>query len=100
MKLKSVTVTIDGNDYQLIGDDEALIRRSAEEANSQISRIKSKYKDELPPMTVTMLAMLNLAETLEQERENFRKEKQLLNDEIVKMSEHLSEFLKESKLNE
>ncbi len=95
--MKSVTVTIDGNDYQLIGEDEALIKRAAAEADSQISKIKSKYKDELPPTTIIVLALLNLAETLERERERFRLDKQLLDEEIVKMGKHLDDFLKESR---
>lgn len=92
--MKSITINIDGLDFHLKGNDDQLIQRAAEEVNSQIHQIRKKYKEELPQTTIHVLASLNLAETLESEREQFKADRQHLIDEINRMGEFLNEYLK------
>ncbi len=92
--MKSITVRIDGHEFNLRGNDEALVGRAASAVNSQIELLRSKYKDDVPMSTVYILAALNLAEILETERLKFDEERENLIDEITKMSEYLNDYLK------
>jgi cell division protein ZapA (FtsZ GTPase activity inhibitor) len=90
--VKSVKVIVGGEEYSLIGEDEELIIRSAEEANRLIEELKAKYND-LPILTLTTLALVNVIETLEIERGKFEAEKMKFSDELNKMKMYLEQFL-------
>lgn len=93
--MKSVKVKIGDEEYSLLGEDEELIIRSAEEANRLIEEFKEKYSD-LPILTITTLALVNVIETLELERIRFEDEKMKFSDELNKMKSYLEQFLKEN----
>jgi cell division protein ZapA (FtsZ GTPase activity inhibitor) len=59
--LKKVTVTIDGKEYRLRSDDEELLLLSAELVNEQMDMLKIKRRDDLPAVTLPVLAALNIA---------------------------------------
>jgi len=94
--LKSITIRIDGSEYNLKSDNEEFAQKTADEVNHQINMIRQKYK-ELPPLTVSALASLNLAETLLLERERFEKERKYLLIEMEKMSEYMKNYLSKIK---
>lgn len=91
--MKSVKVTIGGEEYNLIGEDESLIIHSANEANKLINDIKSRYDKELPPLTITTLALVNAIETLEIERKQHEEEMRLLEEELDRIKDYLENFL-------
>ncbi|HOK14056.1 MAG TPA: cell division protein ZapA [Candidatus Kapabacteria bacterium] len=94
--MKSIKVVIGGEEYSLIGEDEELIIRSANEANRMINEIKSRYDKELPMLTITTLALVNSIETMEIERRKFEEEKQYLTEELEKMREFLANYIKQN----
>jgi len=94
--VKSIKVVIGGEEYSLIGDDEELIIRSANEANKLINEIKSKYDKELPMLTITTLALVNSIETMEIERRKLEEEKKYLVEELDKMREFLIHYIKQN----
>jgi cell division protein ZapA (FtsZ GTPase activity inhibitor) len=94
--VKSIKVVIGGEEYSLIGEDEELIIRSANEANRMINEIKSRYDKELPMLTITTLALVNSIETMEIERRKFEEEKQYLTEELEKMREFLANYIKQN----
>lgn len=90
---KSITVTIDGKEYRLRGNDEAMIRSAAEEVNEQLDLIKIKSSDDWPATTLPVLAALNIAEReLELKKKN-NQEINFLIDELNKMAYFLESSL-------
>ncbi len=90
--MKTITVKIDSNEYNLRNENEELVVKTADEVNRHIDSIRQKYKD-LSPQKVAVLASLNIAEELVLAREQYEKERNYLLSEIDKMSEYIKEYL-------
>lgn len=58
---KAVRVVVGGKEFNLRGENEALIKKAATEVNNQLDILSSKYLDQ-PIPTLTTLAALNIAE--------------------------------------
>lgn len=98
--MKSIKVVIGGEEYSLIGEDEELIIRSANEANRLINEIRAKYDKELPILTITTLALVNSIETMEIEKRKLEEEKHFLMEELDKMKDFLRNYIKQNAENQ
>lgn len=94
--MKAIKVVIGGEEYSLIGEDEELIIRSANEANRLINEIREKYDKELPMLTITTLALVNSIETMEIEKRKLEEEKFFLMEELDKMKDFLGNYIKQN----
>lgn len=91
---RSITVTIDGKEYKLRGEDESLVREAADEVNEQITAMRDKSRDDWPATTLPVLAALNVAEKeVEQRRKNDTEIDYLIN-ELNKMADYLESAVK------
>lgn len=91
---RSISVTIDGKEYKLRGEDEDLIQKAAHEVNEQLEMLKKKSRDDWPATTLPVLAALNIAEReLEQRRKN-ENDINYFSNELDKMAEKLESALK------
>lgn len=86
-------VNIGGNDYQLKGDDDGTARKAAEEVNAKMRELNRKHKDDLPPLTLSVLTALNIAESEMLSRRHIENENELISNELNKMAEYLGAFI-------
>ncbi len=90
----SINIKIDDIEYQLKGDDVELTLQAALELDDQIKQLKGKYKSDLPQITLTVLAALNLAEAKLAREKELLAERESMLSEINRMSDYLAENLK------
>jgi cell division protein ZapA (FtsZ GTPase activity inhibitor) len=91
---KTIKTVIGGREYNLKGEDESIIKATADEVNSQLENL-GKNTSELQRDSLPILAALNIAESkikqgLENENNNI-----YLTDELNKMSDLLINSLKQ-----
>lgn len=85
---KTVKIVIGGREYSLRGENEDLIKKTADELNRHIDDLEKKYKDE-SALTITTLAALNLAEDSTKAIDKQEINQNFVINEINKMSEFL-----------
>jgi len=94
MDKKSIKVRIFGSEYPLRGESEEFTRRVATYVDEMITTIHDKIPEQ-PTLTVAVLSALNITEDLFKERERSGAVASLLEEELVKMSDHLDASLGE-----
>ncbi len=88
MDRKSVKVKIFGSEYPLRGESEEFTKKVAGYVDTMINTIHERIPEQ-PPLTISVLAALNITEDLLKERE---KGLELLNgfeNEVLKISNYL-----------
>jgi cell division protein ZapA len=93
MDKKSIKVRIFGSEYPLRGESEDFTRRVATYVDEMITSIHDKIPEQ-PTLTVAVLSALNITEDLFKERDRAGAVAALLEDELVKMSDHLDACIK------
>jgi len=93
MDKKSIKVRIFGSEYPLRGESEDFTRRVATYVDEMITTIHDKIPEQ-PTLTVAVLSALNITEDLFKERDRAGTVATLLEDELVKMSDHLDACMK------
>lgn len=93
MDKKSIKVRIFGSEYPLRGESEDFTRRVATYVDEMITTIHDKIPEQ-PTLTVAVLSALNITEDLFKERDRAGAVATLLEDELVKMSDHLDACMK------
>ncbi|MBM2813567.1 MAG: hypothetical protein HW421_329 [Ignavibacteria bacterium] len=58
---KPINVWIAGRQYRLVGEEDDIIQKAAEELNTQYEELRRRYSNE-ETTTLTVLAALNIAE--------------------------------------
>lgn len=89
---KSIKVKIFGSEYPLRGESEELTKKVASYVDEMINTIHEKIPEQ-PPLTVAVLSALNITEDLFKEREKNRSMTDLLENEVLKMTEYLDQCL-------
>lgn len=88
--MKSISVKVGGKDLMLRGDDEAKIRRSANEVDSTILELQLRMQDQ-STSTLTLLAALNIAEKYDDTRQQHEHNIQFVDKELQSMNVYLQE---------
>lgn len=94
MDKKSIKVRIFGSEYPLRGESEEFTRRVASYVDGMITSIHDKIPEQ-PTLTVAVLSALNITEDLFKERDRSAAAAALLEEELVKMSDHLDACMRE-----
>jgi cell division protein ZapA len=94
MDKKSIKVRIFGSEYPLRGESEDFTRRVATYVDEMITTIHDKIPEQ-PTLTVAVLSALNITEDLFKERDHSGAVAALLEEELVKMSDHLDACMRE-----
>jgi len=94
MDKKSIKVRIFGSEYPLRGESEEFTRRVATYVDEMITTIHDKIPEQ-PTLTVAVLSALNITEDLFKERDHSSAVATLLEEELVKMSDHLDTCMRE-----
>jgi len=94
MDKKSIKVRIFGSEYPLRGESEEFTRRVATYVDGMITTIHDKIPEQ-PTLTVAVLSALNITEDLFKERDRASAVAALLEEELVKMSDHLDTCMRE-----
>jgi len=89
---KPIRIVIGGREYNLRGDNEAFIQKTAEELNKQIDTIRNIYSDE-SSITITTLAALNIAEKSAKAIEKQEINERFVINEINKMTDFINSRL-------
>lgn len=92
MDSKSIRVKIFGSEYPLRGDNEDLTKRIAEHVDGMLTRIHEHIPDQ-PPLTVAVLAALNITEDLFKSRDADQQSAAHLETELTKISHYLDNCL-------
>jgi cell division protein ZapA len=92
MESKSIRVKIFGSEYPLRGEDENLTKRIAEHVDGMLTRIHERLPDQ-PPLTVAVLAALNITEELFKTRDHDQQAAARLETELTKISNYLDSSL-------
>ncbi|MDE3059137.1 MAG: cell division protein ZapA [Bacteroidota bacterium] len=92
MDKKSVKVKIFGSEYPLRGESEEFTKKVATYVDTMINTIHDKIPEQ-PPLTISVLAALNITEDLLKERDKSESMLQRLENEITKMSNYLDTTL-------
>jgi cell division protein ZapA (FtsZ GTPase activity inhibitor) len=92
MDKKSVKVKIFGSEYPLRGESEEFTKKVATYVDTMINSIHDKIPEQ-PPLTISVLAALNITEDLLKERDKSESMLQHLENEIIKMSNYLDTTL-------
>ena len=85
---KPIKINIAGRDYSLLGENEAVIKKAADEVNKQIKEIKQVNLEE-PAATVNVLAALNIAEKYINDRTGISDQEEYVVSKLIKMAEFL-----------
>ncbi|MFA6539970.1 MAG: cell division protein ZapA [Bacteroidota bacterium] len=88
MDRKSVRVKIFGSEYPLRGDSEEFTKKVATHVDSMINSVHDKIPEQ-PPLTISVLAALNITEDLYKEREKNSQLAASLEYEISKITNYL-----------
>jgi len=92
MEAKSIRVTIFGSEYPLRGEDEQLTKRIAEHVDSMLNSIHERIPEQ-PPLTVAVLAALNITEEYMKEQNGSQQALSTVEAEITKLSNYLDNCL-------
>ena len=92
MDRKSVRVKIFGSEYPLRGESEEFTKKVAGYVDSMINSIHDKIPEQ-PPLTISVLAALNITEDLLKEKDKNREIINNFENEIIKISNYLDTSL-------
>lgn len=92
MEAKSIRVTIFGSEYPLRGEDEQLTKRIAEHVDTMLNSIHERIPEQ-PPLTVAVLAALNITEEYMKEQNGNQQALSTVEAEITKLSNYLDNCL-------
>ncbi len=92
MDRKSVKVKIFGSEYPLRGESEEFTKKVAGYVDTMINSIHDKIPEQ-PPLTISVLAALNITEDLLKEKDKNREMISNFENEIVKISNYLDTSL-------
>jgi cell division protein ZapA (FtsZ GTPase activity inhibitor) len=85
---KSLTISIDNKDYNVIGENAEIIKLSAKLLNEKIEEI-AKNRENIPSLTKTTLAALNIADMEINNEIKHSNELQRVMEEIKKITEYI-----------
>jgi cell division protein ZapA (FtsZ GTPase activity inhibitor) len=88
MDRKSVKVKIFGSEYPLRGESEEFTKKVAGYVDTMINSIHDKIPEQ-PPLTISVLAALNITEDLLKEKDKNREMISNFESEIIKISNYL-----------
>lgn len=88
MDRKSVRVKIFGSEYPLRGDSEEFTKKVATHVDTMINNVHDKIPEQ-PPLTISVLAALNITEDLYKEREKNSQLVTSLEYELSKITNYL-----------
>ena len=89
---KKITVTIADEDLSFKGDDEAMVRKAAEEVDQQIKALKTGSKES--SRLLSILVAMNIAEDKINALSQSDADKSYLIDEFSKMEQYLEDNFK------
>jgi cell division protein ZapA len=92
MEAKSIRVRIFGSEYPLRGEDEQLTKKIAEHVDTMLNSIHERIPEQ-PPLTVAVLAALNITEEYMKEQNNRQEALSRVEEEITKLSNYLDNCL-------
>ena len=92
MDRKSVRVKIFGSEYPLRGESEEFTKKVAGYVDTMINSIHDKIPEQTP-LTISVLAALNITEDLLKEKDKNREMISNFENEIVKISNYLDTSL-------
>ena len=92
MDRKSVKVKIFGSEYPLRGESEEFTKKVAGYVDTMINSIHDKIPEQ-PPLTISVLAALNITEDLLKEKDKNREMISNFENEIIKISNYLETSL-------
>lgn len=92
MEAKSIRVKIFGSEYPLRGEDEQLTKRIAEHVDTMLNSIHERIPEQ-PPLTVAVLAALNITEEYMKEQNSRQQALSRVEEEITKLSNYLDNCL-------
>ncbi len=92
MDRKSVRVKIFGSEYPLRGESEEFTKKVAGYVDTMINSIHDKIPEQ-PPLTISVLAALNITEDLLKEKDKNREMIGNFENEIIKISNYLDTSL-------
>jgi cell division protein ZapA (FtsZ GTPase activity inhibitor) len=92
MDRKSVRVKIFGSEYPLRGESEEFTKKVAGYVDAMINSIHDKIPEQ-PPLTISVLAALNITEDLLKEKDKNREMISNFENEIIKISNYLDTSL-------
>jgi len=92
MDRKSVRVKIFGSEYPLRGESEEFTKKVAGYVDAMINSIHDKIPEQ-PPLTISVLAALNITEDLLKEKDKNREMIGNFENEIIKISNYLDTSL-------
>jgi cell division protein ZapA (FtsZ GTPase activity inhibitor) len=92
MEAKSIRVKIFGSEYPLRGEDEQLTKRIAEHVDTMLNSIHERIPEQ-PPLTVAVLAALNITEEYMKEQNSRQQALSTVEEEITKLSNYLDNCL-------
>ncbi len=92
MDRKSVKVKIFGSEYPLRGESEEFTKKVAGYVDTMINSIHDKIPEQ-PPLTISVLAALNITEDLLKEKDKNRDMMSNFENEIIKISNYLDTSL-------
>ena len=92
MDRKSVRVKIFGSEYPLRGESEEFTKKVAGYVDTMINSIHDKIPEQ-PPLTISVLAALNITEDLLKEKDKNREMIGNFENEIIKISNYLETSL-------
>lgn len=88
--MKKIKAKILGQVYPLIGESEKVMKRAAEEVESELQNVIEKYKDE-STQTVYTVAALNIAEKLTLREFQDKANEEFVIDQVKKITTYLLE---------
>ncbi len=94
MPENSYKVVIGGVEYKLTSQDEVMLKKAAEEVDSQLSQVRRQYSATVPVNTLSILAALNIAQNKLSTQNKYNESKNYLKTELNKMCETLEQALK------
>jgi len=95
---KSLTISVDNKSYNVIGENEELMQKSTELLNAKIQEISSKIGN-VPSLTKTTLAALNIAEMGISKENNYLKNLENIVAEINKIAEFIDASVENTNYN-
>lgn len=94
MPENSFKVVIGGVEYKLTSQDEVMLKKAAEEVDTQLNQIRRQYSATVPVNTLSVLAALNIAQNKLMTQNKYNEAKNYLKTELNKMCETLEQALK------
>ena len=95
---KSLTISIDNKEYHVIGENEELIKKSAELLNKKIQEISASIGN-VPSLTKTTLAALNIADLEMANEMNHLKNLEYVSTEINEIAEFINSKIEDENYN-